>query len=367
MKKVYSIMTTAALVGLTSSVGLADSISPASYEATLGLGDSVTITKTVTVSEGVPTSSKVDVYFLADVTGSMGGAIANVKASAASILSETAGLGDVQFGVGQYAGESGANSYRLLQGMTSNAGAAQSAINSWSASGGGDTPEANLYGLHQAASEGATGWRTGSEKILVWFGDAPGHDPSPGGSTPPGGKVNEAQTISALQATGINVQALNVGFGGLDSTGQATRITNATGGDLYNGIATDEVADAIKDAIAMVIANYNTVGLDLSEVPAGVTVTSVPGSTSGDFDRSEERSFEFDVTFTGDAEGVYDFNIYGTVDGGRVATESDRITVGGGGGGGGGGGTSVPDGGHAVALFGLALLATGAARKKFCR
>ena len=48
----------------------------------------------------------------------------------------------------------------------------------------------------------------------------------------------------------------------------------------------------------------------------------------GSYDRSIARTFNFDVTFTGVSDGDYSFNIYATVNGVRVATEADRITVG---------------------------------------
>ena len=52
---------------------LADSVSPSTYTTNLALGKSVTINKIVIINAGTPTSAKVDVFFLADTTGSMGG------------------------------------------------------------------------------------------------------------------------------------------------------------------------------------------------------------------------------------------------------------------------------------------------------
>ena len=51
---------------------LADTVVPSNYAASLKPGKSVTITKTVIISAGTPTTAKVDVFFLADTTGSMG-------------------------------------------------------------------------------------------------------------------------------------------------------------------------------------------------------------------------------------------------------------------------------------------------------
>jgi hypothetical protein len=336
----------AGFFGVLLASASADSISPETFSATLAVGESVTITKTVTVSAGTPTSSKVDVFFLMDETGSMGGPISTVKSAAASILASTLGLGDVAFAVGGYRDQGDSFAYRLLTDVTTDSAAAQTGINTWSASGGGDTPEANLYALEQAAT--TTAWRSGSERILIWFGDAPGHDPRLGST--------EASATSALTTAGIAVQAVSTG-GNLDSTGQATRISTATGGAYFASVDTASLVATITSAITTAVTSYTSVGLDLTGVPAGVAVTTSPTQV-GSFDRSIERSFDFEVTFTGVAEGSYDFEIYGTVDRGRVATEKDSITVGG------GGGRKVPDGGSTVVLLGGALAALGLAKRK---
>ena len=60
-------------------------MTPAHYSDALAPGDSVTITKTVE-TPAIPPNP--DIVFLADTTGSMGSSLANVKANAASILSQ---------------------------------------------------------------------------------------------------------------------------------------------------------------------------------------------------------------------------------------------------------------------------------------
>jgi len=355
----------AALMMCSPSMAIADSISPTSVSATLAVGESVTVTKRVTV-EGTG-SPKVDVYFLADTTGSMGGAIAGVRSSAAAILSSTAGLGDVAFAVGEYK-DYYQYRYRLNTAMTTNQASAQAGINQWGASGGNDAPEANLFALEQAAGAG-TGWRVGSERILVWFGDAPGHNPS-GGST-------EASATAALVGAGIQVEAINIttftssGFnldlcislsycgasveGGAATSGQATRITTATGGNLHTGTNSAAIVSVIQNAINTAFSSYSSVGLDLTEAPAGVALSSSPGSYSGMWDRSTSHSFDFDLTFTGVTPGTYDFSVYGTVDGGRIATETDHIVV--------TGSTAVPEPGTLL-LVGSGMLGLAFARRK---
>jgi len=293
----------------------ADAITPGSYTTSLDQGENITIRKTVTISQAPPTSAKVDVFFLTDATGSMGSLINSVKSSATQIFTNTASLGDVSFGVGEYRDIYDSFTYRLNTDITNDLDAVQSGINQWNASGGDDWPEANLYALEQVAKE--TSWRDASTRILVWFGDAPGHDPRSGST--------EASAIEALQSDKIVVEALNIRD--LDEYGQATRVAEATGGDLWNGAVTSNIVEVIGDAIEQVFQNYNTVSLEAVGNEPGVGVSIAPVEYTGTYDRSEERTFDFDVTFTGIEEGTHSFSINALVDGGIVATESDIITV----------------------------------------
>jgi len=298
---------------------LADSVVPSTYSTSLDAGKSVTITKTVTISAGSPTSATVDVFFLADTTGSMGGTLASVQAGAASILSGLAGLGDMAYGVGEYRDVGDEFVYRLNQDITKDDTAVQTAINTWVAAGGGDWEEGQLYALYQVAN--TVSWRPGSTRIIIWFGDAPGHDPS----GPTG--VTEAQAIAALVAQTIKVMALDVGS--LNYYVQAQRIADATKGKYYSGINPTQIVNDIKNAIITSFQTYTTVSLGTSTVPAGLTVNVAPPSYTGEYDRSIDRLFTFNVTFTAVSPGSYGFTIPVLVDGGTMATEVDNIQVGG--------------------------------------
>jgi murein DD-endopeptidase MepM/ murein hydrolase activator NlpD len=299
---------------------LADTVVPPTYSTTLPLGQSATIAKTVTISSGTPTSAKVDVFFFADTTGSMGAALQSVKDGAAAIMAATSGLGDVAYAVGEYKdfGQDDPFTYRLNQDITKETAAVQTGINAWVASGGGDLPEGQLYGLDQVAT--TTSWRPGSTRIIIWFGDAPGHDPA---GPDPG--VTEVQATAALIANTIKVLALDLGI--LNDSGQALRIANATGGQYYNSVVVAQIVNVIQSAIITSFATYSTVSLGTASVPTGLTVNIVPPSFTGTFDRSIDRTFSFDVTFTAVSPGSYSFPIPVLVDGGTMATEQDNIQV----------------------------------------
>ncbi len=250
-----------------------------------------------------------------------------MKSTASDIITDLGGLGDLNFGVNEYKDIGDVFTTKVNQVLTPSSAAAQAGINLWSASGGGDTPEANLIALKEAAD--AADWRSGSNRFVVQFGDQPGHE---GGSYP-----TIAETTSALN--GANVTLLVVGTDAMNdvpffasdvSANQANTLAGATGGsfNLISSTPGSAIASVISDAITAAFATYSTVSLaDLGGAP-GIDVAITPTSFSGSFDRSIERTFEFDVTFTGLLAGTHEFQIGALVDGGIIALEDDRITVG---------------------------------------
>jgi hypothetical protein len=305
-----------ALLGLPAAA-LADTISPSSFTCTIPTGGTCSVSKTVTVTAGTPTTSKADIFFLADTTGSMGGSIAAVKASATALLGTLSGLGDIAFGVGEYKDKTTAGDafdYRLNTNITNVAGSVTAGIGLWSASGGGDFPEQAIFALSHVATD--TTWRAGAKRIVVWFGDATSHDPS---GTP---AVTQAQSIAALNANNVQVEAIDVGA--MDGLGQASAITAATGGTLFTGISQSAIVAAITAAIGTAFSNYSAVCLAADGNVPNVDVTT-SACITGTFDRSIDRTFDFDVLFKDNVPGDHSFVINALVDGGIVATENDRI------------------------------------------
>jgi hypothetical protein len=264
-------------------------VDPPAVDETMAPTYDILIEKTVQTPDIPP---RPDIVFLSDTTGSMGDAIANVQDNIDLIMAdvEAGTTGTPFFAAAQYRDEEQYGSlgplFQVDQGLTDNQAAVSAAVSGWSANSGGDEPEAQLNALYQLAT-GAVSYRDQSTSVIVWFGDAPGHDPSNGNS--------EVDATNALNAAndgdGIIVIAIDIeteGNSGLDGTaggtvpgGQGTRIADATGGELIPDASPDEVSDAILAALQ---------NLPITVVPVAVgcdplVVTFSPTSqtvTSGD-------------------------------------------------------------------------------------
>ena len=290
------------MLGLVSPV--AAQVDPPEVMADLAPGESLVVDKEVGTPEIPP---KPDIYFMSDTTGSMGGTIGAVSANADAILAAIAAVQpDAQFGVGNYRDYP----YDLLPpfyhqlNITDDTVAVSAEIGNWVAAGGGDGPEGQFYALTQIADPGVD-WRDGSTKIVVWFGDAPAHDPVPVAATGLGYDITEATVTKALVDAGIRVIAISLPTGGyaagLDddptlyggnyaaaypptvedgSTGQASRIAAATGGSYLFAATPDEVVDAILEGLSNLPITVTPVVvepcdfLDITFEPSSRTVIS---------------------------------------------------------------------------------------------
>ena len=294
----------ALVLGLVATAtGLGQGVTPQQVTVTLSPGESTTVDKKVETNRLPPAS---DFLFLADTTGSMGPSINDVKANAQLIINaiESAGAADARYAVANYRDTTAAFACNYLDELDTdftNAAGAIAAINSWAVgttptTAGCDLPEGQLYALHQAAtSELGLSWRTDSEKFIIWFGDAPGHDPicnALPGYSDTHASITEASATADLVALGAHVIAVSVvggaGQPGLDAdpkptsisypppcaademgnAGQATRIALATGGVILVNPPGSSVASTI-------IAALNALP------PVPVTVTPVATCDAG--------------------------------------------------------------------------------------
>jgi hypothetical protein len=245
----------------------------------------------------------------------MGSIIRQVQNNARSILSDLSNLGSARFGVAEYRDTGEAFAYRVNTPLTSDTAAVVRGLAQWTAVGGGDAPEANLFGIKEAADK--MDWRDQAVRMILWFGDAPGHDPSQGATM--------ANVKAALGSEGIVVHAID--SGSLNITGQASEISSHTGGRIWSVGRTDGVARALMDAVESTLENYSEVRLDFGDEPLGLGISITPDRYSGAFKRDRDRTFEFEMTLEAFKPGLYAFEVDALVDDTTVATETDRITV----------------------------------------
>lgn len=118
----------------------------------------------------------VDLAFVVDTTGSMGGLIAAAQEQMIAMLRELTEAADINLwlGVVEYRDHPPQDTmvYRV-HGFTEDLQTAQKAIKGLKAHGGGDAPEAVLDGIVAACGE--LGWWKHSRRLMVLVGDAPPH------------------------------------------------------------------------------------------------------------------------------------------------------------------------------------------------
>jgi len=201
---------------------------------TLPVDETKVITATICLPGQV---SKADIYILADTTTSMTPVLDSVKANAVVLvdaLVNSPGV-DLRVGVGNYRDfPFDAKPFDNQVSPTKDAGALVAAINSWQAGGGGDGSEAQLYALYQIATDPAIGFRPDAKRIIVWFGDSPGHDPIcdvfVGGGVPKDFIQITATSVATQRGNGqasphvaaIQITTDNTVFGGLGGAGVHT-------------------------------------------------------------------------------------------------------------------------------------------------
>ena len=297
----WGIVAVMALIAAVASAGGASaqsapepSLNPDLVVRTVAAGSSVDVAKT---AQTPVLPAALDVYLLADSTGSMSSYLNAVHLSSESMFSQiTAQSADARFGVGQYqdfTSEGPCNlTFQNQSAITADTTAVGAAIDAWSAAGGCDTPEAQLFALDRLADPtNPAGFRAGASKAIVIFGDAPGHDPICAAISGLEYDITEESVTAKLQVAGIELIVVSID-GGMDenptsgahdyqptcptsggAAGQGSRMAAATGGT-YTTIA--EAAALVPAVLAAVSV---TVSLS-SDCPEPLTVTFSPASQS---------------------------------------------------------------------------------------
>jgi hypothetical protein len=256
-------------------------VTPSAVNLSLPEGGSTTINKVVATP---PIPPNPDIVFLVDTTTSMRDVIASVQANIPTILSNILTAQPTsQFAVAMYKDTADAPTpaFSVLQNLTANTGAVQTAVNKLGPSlsgGGSDAPEDYINALFQVAT-GAISFRPNGTRIVVLIGDSSSHDPSDGHSL--------GDAIGALQGANIRVIALDVGptpspaiSDGLDAKAQATLIATSTGGKIFKGVKPAEVSNTILAGLKNLPVTVQPVltvshpHLSVSFNPGSQTVTS---------------------------------------------------------------------------------------------
>jgi hypothetical protein len=312
-----TVLTTAGPIPASPTI----TIQPDTNTLTLNPGDTIDETITVTIPKHAG-PAKADVYFLADTTGSMGSILNAVQAGANNVLAALSGLGvDMAFGVGNYRDFAAGGSYAFQHQVspTNVAATVTAAITAWSATGGGDIPEGELFAFDSLAVPpgGTIGWRAGSKRIIVWFGDAPGHDPIctavSGAPT-----ITEATATAKLVAQGITVLAISTANPGLDGDpkagatdyvaqcgppggmpGQGTRIATNTGGAFVTGINAGNIVNTIINLVTGAVSGIQNVKLVPSASIAPFVTSISPLGGYGPLAGDQDHTLRFDIKFTG--------------------------------------------------------------------
>ncbi|KAI0560155.1 von Willebrand factor A-like protein [Gracilaria domingensis] len=228
---------------------------------------------------------RTDLYLLSDATGSVSAAIGEIRTRFTEIVDLFEGETNAQFGIGFFRDEEDEgldNGFSNLQGITSDRSAVTNAIQSLNAIDGGDADEANLVALHKVATDPAIGWRESTRRILVYFGDFPGHEPT----CVEGKTLTRESVINDLQELNITVIAASFGLPGLDGTpdsfgcssgsagpGQGTAISSATGGILVPNTQQTELIEAIERAGRGLSRTFD---LDSSDCDGMLTTSTDP-------------------------------------------------------------------------------------------
>jgi Mg-chelatase subunit ChlD len=206
--------------------------------------------------------NELDLAFIVDTTGSMGGLISAAKQQMMRMVQELleAAEVDLRLGVVEYRDHPPQDKQPFrAHAFTGNLEQAQQVINKLGAQGGGDGPESVLDGVSAACSE--LQWRRHARRIAVLVGDAPPHGVGAGGDAFPKGcpcgKTVESVTAEAEEAS-IVVYALGM-MQDKHMIEAFTRLSMMTGGEFF---AAGQGSAAIERLKAILVAEFGNLEFD---------------------------------------------------------------------------------------------------------
>lgn len=220
---------------------------------------------------------KVDVYFLVDATGSMGSGISALQDSISDIIDSLLAIGDFAFGLGIYRDERELDmGFMNIQSITTDTSTIETSVDELEATGGRDTPEANLVALYRIATGDFVNWRDSAKRVVLLFGDAVGHEPTCFDDV----ELTRQVVTDALNEESITVQAVETQSGNLDAptsqfgcggggapAGQTTFIAEGTGG-MLSSLPSETAANVLNTFTSVV-----TPAIEVAESDCGAGLT----------------------------------------------------------------------------------------------
>ena len=247
----------------------------------------------VSYTQFVSGQAGADLAIVFDTTGSMSGSIANARTQATDLANKWTSLfSNGRVGLVDFKDQGDPYVSRVDLGLTSDSAAFQTAVNSLVASGGGDTPEAQLSGI-MTALDGLS-WASGATKAVVVITDAEGKDPEPVTNFTRTSVDQHALQIDPVAIYGVNVSSFQ------SVADWMTPMANATAGDVVTLASGQSLSDALSSLFDSVHAN------PIAKLDSPVIAQT---GTAVNFDAS--NSFDASATIT---SYRWDFDANGTVD-----------------------------------------------------
>jgi hypothetical protein len=351
---------------LTQNASAGDAtLEPATLDAELGMGESLTEHKTLTLPADV-TPPSADIIFVMDLTGSMGGELDQVKSNAVSMMDQIKELiPDVRFGLIShmdyplsYSGcdysstygseDDGDYPYSLDHGLDTNQAAVATAINNLTLGYGADGPESYTRVLYELYADPAIDWREGASKLVIMWNDAIPHacdlnlcdglglsstGPSPGRDVDdPADDLVLGDVLNGLVSHKIGLITLHSGSAYLDAW---KCYSEKTGGDAFalnfDGTVPDgtNIADFVTGLVSEKVKHIDSIGLEVCTDGYEDWLTSA-GTTYTDIDLDGDVVLDFDIEITvpeGLEPGDHNFRVCAIGDGAEYASQSLSITV----------------------------------------
>jgi hypothetical protein len=309
----------------------ADTFTPNPVNVTLQAGASTTVHKTLHL-DALPGAA--DIIIAIDTTASMSGAIAQAKAQATQLCTDVQNaIPGARFAVFDFRDVPDRPATQgvliLTPVFTSSCAAVQTAINTMSAGGGGDIPEAYNWVFNKAYSDPVLDASRNPDAVqfLVVLGDAPPHNspapavaPACGNQPPADAGITSTSEIGGLNTNDITLLMIN--YGPVLSCYQ--QLSGATGGTAVN--AGGDLSAEIISQIQAAAAHIDTVDLVVSGACPPVGISFSPTPPYGPF--TAPVDIPFDETITAPTvPGVYSCAVTAVVDGTARAIQHVNVTV----------------------------------------